>query len=304
MDGRNLIHEICIKWDPDNITIVSLVNKIPELITKIKTAKAFQLFGRFEVGAIYEMKNFDFLSVSNMINLTYKLSNYLIFNVNKDSFQSFLKIDSSNSKRILEKNKIQKAITNITTNISYMETTIILTDDSILIFQKLKYSNDLARLIFWFFLFAIIDMQINKIDKIISLRLFSDSKNKEKIITLKVDNILFFKEALMKRISRLKITSESQKLLKGENFDKKLTDRDINNMAIDELVANFKSFSDLLNIEKYTLYNITSFFNITKKIVEYYSARNDENHSFYLLEMKKIISREEIKKLLNRNFDG
>ena len=111
---------------------------------------------------------------------------------------------------------------------------------------------------------------------------FNDSKNKEKEIRIKIENILFFKEALMKRISKLKIISESHKIPQGQKLEKYFSDKDINNMLIDELILNFDYFHKLLKDNQISFYNVNTFFNITKKIVEYYSARNDENHLFFL----------------------
>jgi hypothetical protein len=69
-------------------------------------------------------------------------------------------------------------------------------------------------------------------------------------------------------------------------------------MPIDELKINFKKFQDLLDKKKYSFYNVNSFFNITKKIVEYLSARNEQTHFEYLNIMKSILQKNEIKEIL------
>jgi len=153
-------------------------------------------------------------------------------------------------------------------------------------------------LILWSNLFSIIDIQINKKDKIIIIKFFNDSKNLVEERKIKIDNILLFKEALIKRMSHLKIKVESEKIIKGKPLEKRFIDKDINNMHIDELVSNFHHFLDLLKNNIISFYNVTTFFNITKKIVEYYSARNDQSHMFYLNEMKSILDNEEIKRIL------
>lgn len=152
-------------------------------------------------------------------------------------------------------------------------------------------------MIFWAFLFSIIEIQINKREKILIIKFFNDSKNIEKEIKIKIDNILFFKEALFKRINKLKIKSETQNIIKGKPIEKKFIDKDINNMPIDELVLYFQKFDKILKNNIISFYNVTTFFNITKKIVEYYSARNDPNHVFYLNEMKNILKNEEVKQI-------
>jgi len=179
-----------------------------------------------------------------------------------------------------------------------VETSIILTDDCLLLFEESKIEKSLKRLIFWCYLFSIIDLQINRKDKIIILRVFNDSKNREIELKLKFENILFFREALIKRIKDLNILTEHHNLKKGDIYCKNLTDRDINNMLIDELKINFKKFHDLLDNKKYSFYNVNSFFNITKKIVEYLSARNEQGHFEYLEIMKSMLQRKEVKDII------
>ena len=75
-------------------------------------------------------------------------------------------------------------------------------------------NNSIGKLIFWSTLYSIIDAQINKLQKFIVLRLFDDERNKEIQLKIKVDNILFFREALLKRMSNLQVRSESKKITK------------------------------------------------------------------------------------------
>lgn len=174
---------------------------------------------------------------------------------------------------------------------------LILTDDSLIILEPSQYDKNLYKLIFWAVLFSIRDIQINKKEKILIIRFFDDSKNIDSHLKLRIDNILFFREALIKRMSKLRITSDCQNSTDAKNFEKRLTDKDINNMTIDELIQNFKYFDKILKQRVFTFYNINSFFNITKKIVEYYSARNDQNHKYFLDEMKYILKNEEVKRI-------
>lgn len=55
-------------WDKENIKIVNLANKLPELIMRIKNSKAFRLYGKFKIGSIYDLQNFTNISVSNKKN--------------------------------------------------------------------------------------------------------------------------------------------------------------------------------------------------------------------------------------------
>lgn len=130
------------------------------------------------------------------------------------------------------------------------------------------------------------------------LHLFNDESNQEISLKIKIDNILFFREALLKRMNSLKVRSESKKIIKGQALEKRFTDKDILNMKIEEVVENYKYFNEKIANNELTYYNVTTFFNLTQKAVEYYSARNDENHVIYLNSMKTIFGREDIQKIL------
>lgn len=195
------------------------------------------------------------------------------------------------------KNQKIKLVNKLENEKKFIEVTLIITDCSLLIFEELEYQKRLAQLLFWANLFSIIDLRINKKEKDLTISFFNDSKNIDLEIKLKIENILLFKEALIKRTTQLKIKAETQKKLKGKIYEKRFNDRDINNMTIDELINNFKYFDSLLKLRRFNFYNVNTYFNVTKKIVEYYSARNDQNHSFYLNKMKEVLKDEEVKQI-------
>lgn len=159
-------------------------------------------------------------------------------------------------------------------------------------------NQQIGKLIFWSTLYSIIDAQVNKLQKFIMLRLFNDENNQEISLKIKIDNILFFREALLKRMNALQVRSESKKIIKGQAIEKRFTDKDILKMNIDEVVENYKCFNEKIEKNELTYYNVTTFFNLTQRAVEYYSARNDENHIIYLNAMKTIFGREDIQKIL------
>lgn len=181
--------------------------------------------------------------------------------------------------------------------LSENECTLVLTDDSIIIFDVTE-NPQVGKLIFWSTLYSIIDAQVNKLQKFTMLRLFNDETNKEICFKIKIDNILFFREALLKRMNSLSVRSETKKIIKGETVEKRLTDKDVLKMEIENVVENYKIFNDKIDKGDLSYYNVTTFFNLTQKAVEYYSARNDENHVFYLNAMKTIFGREDIQKIL------
>jgi hypothetical protein len=66
MDGRDLLKEVCNDWN-SNMRIVDLINKLPDLIVRVRTSKVFNFYGNFEMGALYDMKNFNNMLVSKKI---------------------------------------------------------------------------------------------------------------------------------------------------------------------------------------------------------------------------------------------
>jgi len=167
------------------------------------------------------------------------------------------------------------------------------------LFEISESNANLGKLIFWSTLYSIIDAQVNKLQKFIMLRLFDDESNQEISLKIKIDNILFFREALMKRMNSLQVRCESKKVIKGQTIEKRFTDKDVIKMNIDEVVENYKIFNEKIDRKELSYYNVTTFFNLTQKAVEYYSAKNDPNHFIYLNAMKNIFGREEIQKILH-----
>ena len=67
VDGRDLINEICSNWNT-NMRLVDMINKIPDFIVKVRLSKVFYFYGYFQMGALYDMKNFNNMLVS-IINI-------------------------------------------------------------------------------------------------------------------------------------------------------------------------------------------------------------------------------------------
>ena len=48
--------------------LVDMINKIPDFIVKVRLSKVFYFYGYFQMGALYDMKNFNNMLVS-IINI-------------------------------------------------------------------------------------------------------------------------------------------------------------------------------------------------------------------------------------------
>ena len=57
---------------------------------------------------------------------------------------------------------------------------------------------------------------MNKLNKLISLYFYDEEKNSEYQLKLKLENILLFRDSLVKKMRTLRVKVESQKLIKGQ----------------------------------------------------------------------------------------
>ena len=191
MDGRDLLKNIFPNWTSKN-TIVEIVNEIPHFIEKVINAIGYKFYGEFHLGSSYDMKNFDNMIVNSFKCQIDPNDNY------KDNLQRF----------------------NIHSN--YM---LILSGDCLILFDVKETGTGV--IVFWSSLFAITDLQLNKVQKVVSINFYDDETNSEFHLKLIVENILFFRDTLVKKMRVLKVKAESQKLIKGQQQLKRLTEKEI-----------------------------------------------------------------------------
>ena len=138
MDGRDLLKNIFPNWTSKN-TIVEIVNEIPHFIEKVINAIGYKFYGEFHLGSSYDMKNFD-----NMIVNTFKCQ-----------------IDpNDNYKENLQRFNIHS---------DYM---LILSGDCLILFDVKETGTGV--IVFWSSLFAITDLQLNKVQKVVSINFYDD----------------------------------------------------------------------------------------------------------------------------------
>lgn len=63
MDGRDLLNEICPKWNP-SLKLIDIAKQITPFLESVINAKCYKFYGKFFIGAIYNMQNFDNMLVS------------------------------------------------------------------------------------------------------------------------------------------------------------------------------------------------------------------------------------------------
>ena len=154
-----------------------------------------------------------------------------------------------------ENDKKEKFIKSLNIKSNYV---LILTEDSFLLFEKLDSGN--GKIVFWSSLFAITDLQLNKSKKITTINFFDEESEAEYQLKLRIDNILLFRDSLVKKMRTLKVKVNSQKLIKGQHLNR-LTEKEIRNMQIDDVDKNIKELKERINkgeINDYTVNTLTT----------------------------------------------
>ena len=150
---------------------------------------------------------------------------------------------------------------------------------------------------FWASLYAITDLQVNKMQKIASINFYNDENLLERGLKLKIDNILFFREALVRRMTNLKVKVEAKKLIKGQLQERRLTNREMNTMNINQITQNINFLKQKIDSNEINYYNVNTLTTLCSKAIEFYSAINDDSHLIYLNIMKAVLQREDVQKI-------
>ena len=260
MDGRDLLKEISPRWS-NKTTIRQLIEGMLPFVGKVVNARGYKFYGTFHLGATYNLKNFE-----NMIVVT---------------FDSTVEVNDDPKKFIKSLNKGENY-------------ELILTEDSFLLFETLKTGN--GKLAFWSSLFAINDLKINKLSKMVSINFYDEESNNDFQIKLKIDNILLFRDILVKKMKSLKVKVESQKLLKGQQGVKRLTAKEIKEMKINEIEKNVKDLNDRITKGEINDYTVNTFTTLCGKAIEHYSMLGNEKFMDYMNMMKTVLNMEGVNK--------
>ena len=270
MDGRNLSCSIILKWIPE-ISLLSVINTIPVFIKNVLMAKDYEFYGEFAINSVYDMKNFNNMLVSN-------------FPCKIDT-QKDAKMDS----------------------LFFGDTgdfTIIISDDCFVLFKNFpnEKKDDLSfgKVVFWSSIFAITDLQINKERKVVRLHFYSNDKQEEQL-RLIIENILFFKETLIKKLSNFKTEVEIKKLIKGKYIENKINIRNINNLNMEQIEDGIFYFEKKLRGDEINFYIVDTFNFLCSKAIEYYSKVDGIKQMEYIIKMKDILQKEKVKEILSKN---
>ena len=172
---------------------------------------------------------------------------------------------------------------------------LILTEDCFLIFEKLDSGN--GKIVFWSSLFAITDLQLNKRTKVTTINFYDEETNSDYQIKLKIENILLFRDSLVKKMRSLKVKVESQKLIKGQNQYKRLSEKEIKGLKINDIEKNAKELNERINKGEINDYNVKTFTTLCGKAIEHFSSKGDDKYIEYMEMMKNVLKLEGVDKL-------
>ena len=180
------------------------------------------------------------------------------------------------------------------------EYTMVLSEDALILFAK-KDNNGLGSIVFWASLYSIAVLQINKMQKIVTLNFYNNETTAEYHLKLSIENILFFRDTLTKKMRSLSVRVETTKLAKGQKLDKRLTNRDIDQMNSDDMEKNVKDLERRIEGGEINDYTVQTFNRLCGKTIEYFSNIDSEQQWEYLEIMKKIIKMDAVQKRIEEN---
>ena len=160
-----------------------------------------------------------------------------------------------------------------------------------------KLDNTIGRIVFWSSLFAITDLQLNKLNKITSMNFYDEETNSEYQLKLKVDNILLFRDSLVKKMRSLKVKVESQKLIKGQQQYKRLSEKEIKAMKINDIEKNVNELKERITKGEISDYTVNTFTTLCGKAIEHFSMIGNEKYMEYVKMMKDVLQMEKVDKL-------
>ena len=273
MDGRNLSSSIILKWTP-LLSLLGVAKTIPLFIKKVLNAKDYEFYGAFMLNSVYELKNFNNMLVSNFP----------------------CKID------VFKDSKVEPLFYGDNGDFS-----LIISDDCFLLIKNFqnekkekKEEQSFGKIVFWSSLFAITDLQINKERKAVRIHFYSNDKQEEQL-RLIIENVLFFKETLIKKMSNLKTEVEISKLIRGKYIENKISIRDINNMNIEQIEDGVFYFAKRIENNEVNFYIVDTFNALCSKVIEYYAKYDNIKQMEYIIKMKDILQNEKVKEILTQN---
>lgn len=93
------------------------------------------------------------------------------------------------------------------------------------------------------------------------------NKNAKKTLKLQLDQILLFREALVKRLEGLKVRVEKARIVRGQ-AENRISEKEIKEMKIDEVTRNIRRFEEIIKAGEVTLYSVNTFMGLCGKVLK------------------------------------
>lgn len=95
----------------------------------------------------------------------------------------------------------------------------------------------------------------------------------------------------------LKVKVESQKLIKGQQQTKRLTEKEIKLMKINDIEKNTNNLKERITNGEITDYTVNTFTTLCGKAIEHFSMIGNDKYMEYVEMMKKVLNMEKVNKL-------
>ena len=95
----------------------------------------------------------------------------------------------------------------------------------------------------------------------------------------------------------LKVKVESQKLIKGQQQIKRLSEKEIKAMKIADIEKNTKELKERITKGEITDYTVNTFTTLCGKAIEHFSMIGDNKYKEYVDMMRNVLQMEKVNKL-------
>lgn len=164
-----------------------------------------------------------------------------------------------------------------------------------ILFEKADSGN--GRIVFWGSLYSITSLQLNKRQKIVDIILYDEETNNDYHLKFSIDNILFFRDTLVKKMKGIKIKAESTKLIKGQKQNKIFTPQEINSMSINKVEENIDNLKERIEKGEINEYTVQTFSKLCGKAIEHYAMLGNDKHRVFIEKMQVVLALEGVVKL-------
>ena len=158
--------------------------------------------------------------------------------------------------------------------------------------------NNQAKIVFWCNVLSIIDLQINKSQKVATINFYEDVENQDYRLKLIIDNIIIFRDTLVSRMNSLEIKVVSKMVDPMKKLKRRITFKDMSRMKLDDIEQNAKELKQKIEKGEVDNYTVNTFTTLCGKAIEELNRNNDEIKQFEFMNMmKNVLQMDQVSKL-------